>query len=275
MASLGVACFGSVQHVLGVASLTSGHVDRAVEHLREAVDRNLALCHWPALRTSRLRYAQALARRGQPHDIADIAAATGAEAPARSRPEPAEPIEPAGPAGSAATCTREGRRWRIELGSRGTLVGHSIGMLHLAVLLANLGAEIPAIELAAGVAALGHARTNLSAQPMLDRQAIQQYRQRLSQLHAEIDELESRNERERAAGTRKERNWLIAELAAGAGLGGRSRRFPDSAERARLAVGRAIRRAIARIHDADPYIGVHLRNTVHTGMRCSYEPASS
>jgi hypothetical protein len=148
-------------------------------------------------------------------------------------------------------------------------------MLHLAVLLANLGAEIPAIELAAGVAALSHARTNLSAQPMLDRQAIQQYRQRLSQLHTEIDELESRNERERAAGTRKERNWLIAELAAGAGLGGRSRRFPDSAERARLAVGRAIRRAIARIHDADPYIGVHLRNTVHTGMRCSYEPASS
>jgi hypothetical protein len=64
----------------------------------------------------------------------------------------------------------------------------------------------------------------------------------------------------------------MAELAAGTGLGGRARRFPDSAERARLAVGKAIRRAIARIHQADPSIGEHLHRTVQTGMRCSYQP---
>jgi hypothetical protein len=34
----------------------------------------------------------------------------------------------------------------------------------------------------------------------------------------------------------------------------------------------AIRRALARITEADPILGDHLRQTVHTGVRCSYWP---
>jgi hypothetical protein len=37
-------------------------------------------------------------------------------------------------------------------------------------------------------------------------------------------------------------------------------------------VGKAIRRALARITEADGVIGEHLRQTVHTGVRCSYWP---
>jgi hypothetical protein len=260
VASLGVACFGSVQHALGVAALTTGQVDAALAHFREAIDGNLALGHWPAVRVSELRYAQALTHRGQPHHHPIV------------RHEPAT-MDEAEPAGRVATCTREGRQWRIGLGSRNVLVEHSIGMLHLAVLLANPGTEIPSIELAAGVAALGNreTRTSVSLQPALDGVAIQQYRQRLSQLHAEIDELESSDEHERAARARAERDWLMTELTAATGLGGRTRRIPDNAERARLAVGRAIRRAIARIHESDPATGEHLRRAVHTGMRCAYQ----
>src|SRR6202012_2534715 len=62
--SLGITCFGSTQHALGVASLTSGHLDRAVEHLRAAVQHNLALAHWPAMLASRRRLAEAYGRRG-------------------------------------------------------------------------------------------------------------------------------------------------------------------------------------------------------------------
>ena len=43
IASLGVTCFGSVEHALGVAALTVGDSDRAVEHLQAAVDHNLVL----------------------------------------------------------------------------------------------------------------------------------------------------------------------------------------------------------------------------------------
>jgi hypothetical protein len=39
-----------------------------------------------------------------------------------------------------------------------------------------------------------------------------------------------------------------------------------------VAVGKAIRRALTRIAQADPVIGEHLRQAVRTGVRCSYWP---
>jgi DNA-binding SARP family transcriptional activator len=71
---LGVVCFGSVEHALGLASLTLGDADRAVAHLRPAVRENLALGHWPAACLSRHRLAQALTLRGQPGDEREAAA---------------------------------------------------------------------------------------------------------------------------------------------------------------------------------------------------------
>ena len=64
----------------------------------------------------------------------------------------------------------------------------------------------------------------------------------------------------------------MAQLANAAGLSGRTRFFSDEGERARVAVGKAIRRALARISEADADIGDHLRQRVHTGNRCSYWP---
>jgi hypothetical protein len=71
---------------------------------------------------------------------------------------------------------------------------------------------------------------------------------------------------------RAERDWLVAQLSSAVGLGGRTRAFPDQPERARVAVGKAIRRALVKITKADDVIGEHLRQTVHTGVRCSYWP---
>jgi DNA-binding SARP family transcriptional activator len=69
MASLGIACFGSTHHALGVAAMATGDVDRAVHHLHRAIQHNLALGHWPAVVRSRARYAEALAARGKPEDM--------------------------------------------------------------------------------------------------------------------------------------------------------------------------------------------------------------
>nr|BFE80337.1 hypothetical protein GCM10020093_029380 [Planobispora longispora] len=112
----------------------------------------------------------------------------------------------------------------------------------------------------------------VSAQPLLDDQARRAYQERLSQLEAEIEEFESLDDAQRAAASRAERDWLLAELAAATGLGGRARRFSDSEERARIAVGKAVRRALARVTASSPVIGEELRATVHTGLRCSYHP---
>jgi hypothetical protein len=275
--SLGVACFGSAQHALGVAALTAGDVDRAVEHLRTAVERNLAMAHWPAVMMSRLRYAQALARRAQPQDAAAArheldtaeqeAAALGITLPHLVRPVAAQP--------PVLTATRQGNQWRLDWGRRSVIVEHSVGMLHLAVLIANPGQEIAAIDLVSGVAALGNAAAgaNVSAQPVLDQVAVHKYRHRLALLSAEIDDLEARNDAAGCARARAERDWLMAELAGASGLGGRTRRFSDDDERARIAVGKAIRRTLARIEAADTFTGEHLRTRVQTGVRCSYRPS--
>jgi hypothetical protein len=144
----------------------------------------------------------------------------------------------------------------------------SIGMAHLAVLVANPRQEIPAADLAAGLAALGTA--GASAHPVLDQAAVTEYRNRLKRLDAELGQLEPQEDRVAA---RAERDWLVAQLASTTGFGGRVRSFPDEGERARVAVGKAIRRALSRIAEADPVLGGHLRQTVHTGVRCSYWPS--
>ncbi|UQU63027.1 hypothetical protein COUCH_28920 [Couchioplanes caeruleus] len=183
------------------------------------------------------------------------------------------PVDDPGPGrdrAEVATCTREGHGWRITLGARSTVVRHSIGMLHLVVLLANPNVEVRAVDLVAGVAGLGEAGLDPVAQPVLDRSAVQDYRHRLTGLTTEIDEAEAAGDAARARRAHREREWLIAQLGAGTGLGGRPRRFADGAENARLAVGKAIRRAIARVAEADRIVGDHLTGTVHTGIRCAY-----
>ncbi|GII76592.1 hypothetical protein Sru01_15740 [Sphaerisporangium rufum] len=286
VASLGVTCLGSVQHVLGTAMLTCGDLDRAVEHLRAAVEEDLALGHWPAAALARRRLARALALRDGPHDatarrelaLADQEMAELGMAPP-PEPEPG-PGHPARPEPRAVTCRRSGRQWRLESGGRAVLVDHSVGMRYLAVLLANPGHEIPAADLAAGPAhpgaaladpALPHAGGG-SVQPVLDEVARREYRERLARLRAEIDRLADAGRLQQAAAVQAERDWLISELAAATGMGGRPRRFGGEDERARVSVGKAIRRALARVTEADPDIGEHLRATVHTGLYCCYRP---
>ena len=266
--SLGITCFGSVRHALGVASLTCGHLDQAIDQLRAAVQHNLALAHWPAVVASRRRLALAYQRRGQPGDAEaargelETAASEAAALGWRALDE-----GPREPAGLVAECHRVGRKWRLAWRERSVLMEDSIGMTHLAVLLANPRQEILAAELAAGLSALGAAGEGGSAHPVLDQAAITEYRNRLKRLDAELDQREPVD-----AETRAERDWLVAQLASAAGFGGRVRSFPDQGERARVAVGKAIRRALARITEADPILGDYLRQTVHTGVRCSYWP---
>ncbi|GGM85452.1 hypothetical protein GCM10007977_104050 [Dactylosporangium sucinum] len=253
IASLGVTCFGSVRHALGVAALTTGAIDRAVEHFAEAARHNLALGHAPAAALSRQRLAEALGLQASAGTQRANPATAGASGPVDGS--------------QAARCTRRGRHWQVELGRRTVLVGHSVGMLHLAVLLANPGTEIPAADLVAGVnnLAANAGAADRSDQLVVDEVAIGQYRQRLAQ----VESSGATPVGNRSAG-RSERDWLVDELRTVAGLGGRTRSFVDNAERARIAVGKAIRRAIHRVQLADPIIGAHLSATVHTGNRCVY-----
>ncbi|GAB3247219.1 ATP-binding protein [Kineosporia babensis] len=250
MASLGVSCFGSASEALGAAAVFAGEIDRAIECFSTAVADNLAIGHRPAADSSRLALAAALEARGRTKDVATAL---------RYRQQ-------AGHGGPVAVkCTRQQQGWRLEFGAEALEVEDLVGMAHLAVLLANPGRAVPVAEL------VGTGEE--SAQPVLDPQARQEYRRRLEQLAAQAERWQEEAP-ERAARARQEREWLIAELAAATGRGGRSREFAGSAERARTAVAKAIRRALERIEVQHAELGRRLRAEIRTGMSCCYEPGS-
>jgi hypothetical protein len=69
-----------------------------------------------------------------------------------------------------------------------------------------------------------------------------------------------------------ERDALVAELRSATGRGGRPRRLGGSAERARVAVRKAVAGAMAQIERDDPAVARVLRTSVQTGTSCRYEP---
>ena len=279
MASLAVACLGSAHQPLGVACLVTGEAERAVAHLEAAVERNGALGHWPALTMSRHRLAQALAMRAGPGDARRAGALfeeAEAEASEFGMRLPPPSVAAAARPSRAAVCTRAGRRWRIEWRGRSAMLDDMVGVRHLAVLIANPGVDVAAIDLAEPSRG---SHLGMSAQPVLDPQAIGEYRARLRELGAELGRVDAgrregsaSSDAGRHAALEAEAQWLRHELSASNGLGGRTRPFADDTERARIAVGKAIRRALDRVTAADAVLGTELRACVETGSVCCYRP---
>ncbi len=140
------------------------------------------------------------------------------------------------------------------------------GLAHLHTLLANAGDAVPATQLAGAVveeSGLG---------PTADRAALNAYRQRLAEIDAELARADEWADVGLSEKFLAEREALLAEVAAATGLGGRARSSGSSAERARVAVRKAIASAIQAIHAADPVVARHLTTHVHTGQQCVYEP---
>ena len=70
---------------------------------------------------------------------------------------------------------------------------------------------------------------------------------------------------ERAETLRSERDALIREIAAAAGLGGRDRKLGDETERARKTVGARVRDAQSKIERVHPELAAHLRSALQMG----------
>jgi hypothetical protein len=110
---------------------------------------------------------------------------------------------------------------------------------------------------------------------MLDPQAIAAYRARVRQLDEALDEaLDTRDDDARAR-LEAERDSIARELSRAVGLGGRSRRVASDAERARVNVQRRLSDAVRRIAVINTEIAKHLKESIVTGVYCSYAPERS
>jgi hypothetical protein len=169
-----------------------------------------------------------------------------------------------------ASLRREGDLWAIQWDGAVARVRDSKGLRHLAVLLGRPGDEVHCLELAGAPGARGTSSSD--AAPLLDERARAAYRQRLGDLAADLDEAERFNDGERAARVQAEIDAIVDQLTAATRLGGRTRGAVTDAERARVAVRRAMKSALDRLGDALPDLGAHLDATVRTGVYCAYVP---
>jgi hypothetical protein len=183
-------------------------------------------------------------------------------APPSAVPEMVVHLHPAG----------EGR-WTIGRAGATAEIAAVKGLTYLSHLLQHPSADIAALDLAAAVA--GHpGLVPYEADPgeLIDEKALAAYRARLRDIDSDLDEARSWADEGRLASLRLERQSLLDEVGAATGLSGRQRRFSSAGERARVAVRKAIASALRRIEIHDAALARLLRETVHTGSACRYDP---
>jgi len=290
-----LASFGSAARYLGLLAGVMGRLDDAASHFEEALAANARMGARPYLAHTQHEFARMLLARGGPGDAERAAALLGealetarelgmagvAEAASALLEEtPAEAALPA----SVGVFRREGEYWTVGFGGDSFRLKDAKGLRHLARLLADPGTELFAADLAmmldgaAPAATKGRPEPGLEASglgdagELLDPQAKAAYKRRLDELRDELEEAESWNDAARASKAREEIDFLARELSSAVGLGGRDRKAASAADRARVAVTKAIRSAIQRISANSPSLGQHLDTTVRTGTFCSYAP---
>jgi hypothetical protein len=144
----------------------------------------------------------------------------------------------------------------------------SKGLGDIATLIGAHGADVHVLTL------VGHHLARMGADPVLDEQAKAAYKTRLAALAIQVDDAEDTGHAERAEALRSERDALVRELAAAAGLGRRDRKLGDEAERARKTVSARVRDALAKVGQVHPELADHLRSSLRMGTLCSYSPST-
>jgi tetratricopeptide (TPR) repeat protein len=192
----------------------------------------------------------------------------GLVARARARATGAPATLPPAVEGSARlVMVREGELFRLERGSLTVRIRATRGAELLARLVDAPDQEIHVLALAAEDQQGGQESSTGEA---LDRTALSQYRARLRELTARIDQAESFSDNGRLEVLVREKAMLERELARALGLGGKARQTGSSTERARVNVQRRLKDAIERVAEASPELGRWLSRAVRTGTYCSF-----
>jgi len=160
--------------------------------------------------------------------------------------------------------------WHLAFNGKSVHVPDLKGLWHLRELVSRPRESVAALSLLASPSE--EPMLVSDAGPMLDREALKQYRTRLAELDEALEEAEAHHDVARHAKRCAEREALVRELTRATGLGGKVRRTGSPTEKARLNVTRTIRHAIGYLETTFPELAAHLDESIVTGVSCSYEP---
>jgi hypothetical protein len=187
---------------------------------------------------------------------------------------------PTSPSVNAFRC--EGDFWTVAFRGHAIKIKDGKGPRYLAGLLAASGQEVHVLELAGGAPLASTVKTSSTVAEGLtitglrggcedgpDTRAAREYRARLEDLRAELDEAEELCDGGRAERIRAELDFYVTQLAQRFGTHARS---CGPAETARKAVTKVLRIQIGKLLEAHPSLGEHFRDSVKMGTFCSYSP---
>ena len=286
----GCIALGPWSLALGALARLCGRPEEAVRHYEEAirvgrrmgarpiVARGLSLL--ASLRLSLGVFGDEQAVVGEMLDeagqgaeelgLADVAARV-----ARLRAKLVAKVEP------EAAFRNEGDVWVVRYAGLELRLRDGKGPRYLATLLAAPGREVHVLAFGAGVAAevssrvgdeleVGGLGGSLDGAP--DERAREEYRARVGELRAELDEAELFADAGRAERVRAELEDLTVQLAGR--FGGRVA-LSGPAETARKAVTKVLRTQIGKLLEVHPALGRHLRESVRMGTTCVYAPPTT
>jgi len=190
----------------------------------------------------------------------------------------------------------EGEYWTIGYGRKAFHIRDIKGIGYIAHLLRHPGREFHVLELVGAAAGWSPEQTShqlgrvvqiqseyyesrgiriaglRDAGEMLDEQAKNEYRRRLSDLRTDLEEAEKVGAIQRAQRAEHEISMLTKELSRAVGLKGRNRRAGSASERARQSINKTIRTALQKIEKNDAALTRFLSRTIRTGNFCYYQP---
>ncbi len=263
--------FGPASLYLGLCASAMGAVGEACEQLERALRQATAVGARPVAAWAQTELANALDRRGRDHRrVVELRAAAAAELAQLGMPIHLSRVGPQPAPSLRNVFRRQGESWSITYADRTVSLRPTKGLVDLHRLLSSPGVELHVLELASE--AKGAPTGASSRQPVLDERAKKEYRRRLLALEAEIDDARACADLGRTERAELEHDYLVSELSAALGLGGRGRSMSDEAERARQAVRARIRYTLDRLERVHPELSRHLHRAVVTGTFCSYQP---
>ncbi len=188
----------------------------------------------------------------------------------------------------------EGEYWTIRYDGKTARFKDKKGLRYIAYLLKHPDEDFPAIELqrcCATTQELAESQEVRSVRPreleaedssftddlstrdeVHDEKALRNYRDRLIELREELHKAQKNSDETMATVTQHEIDRITKLLLPSLNLGKKSRTFQNKAEKARIAITTAIKRAYKPLKKEHAILHDHLEDVIYSGSSFSYKP---